>query len=80
MEGERWQRLNYEDFRLALIKNAESNSLVHKVGARYCQAIKACLAARAYSPDETRSMSDDATWAQQYFQLHVVDVLATCSG
>ncbi|KAH7110537.1 hypothetical protein B0J11DRAFT_512429 [Dendryphion nanum] len=78
--GKGWQTLRDEEFRLGLVKDARSNSLAHKVGARYCQAIKSCLAARANSPDETRNISDDASWAQQYLQLHVVDVLATCSG
>jgi serine/threonine protein kinase len=79
--GSNWKVLSPANFRLALIKQAKSSSLIHTMGTRYCQAIVACLGG------PTRLLGDggfdgsgDVIQLQRNFQSLVVDELAKCSA
>lgn len=77
-----FQTLAPAQFQLALIKQAQSSSLVHTMGTRYCQAIKVCLGGLTELSGQEGCFngSNDVMRLQQNFQRLVVDELAECSA
>jgi hypothetical protein len=66
-------------FRLALIKEAQSESLAHKIGSQYCQAATTCLLGHPESAGQEQS-SDGSHDAAMLFQHGVIDMLKKCSA
>jgi serine/threonine protein kinase len=77
--GKAWQLLDEAKFRLALIKEARSESLAHKVGTQYCQAATTCLLGHDELAVQEES-SDGSEDAAGLFQLRVISGLAKCSA
>lgn len=77
--GTAWQRLDEAKFRLALIKEAKSESLAHKIGTRYCQAATTCLLGHTELADQEEG-SNELNDASGLFQHRVIDILKKCSA
>jgi hypothetical protein len=77
--GNTWQMLDDAKFRLALMKEAQSEGLAHKMGSQYCQAATTCLLGHAELAGQAQS-SDGSRNAAMLFQHGVIDILKKCSA